>query len=453
MTTPIEKLAELLVQNRFMTVMMGKLSPFALACFKKNKIYPGALRRIVDCFIGEHVPPGLQARWILTKGEISDKDYVLDQAQDFLPLGYKLYKHRDVKRVVFIAPSSRNNAVFYYRMELPALKLWEHYFDIKSYTITGYSNSDIDRADIIIIHRFFKSQLEIVKRMKEAGKRVVFDTDDLLTCLSPVNSLSKFFNNPKIREDLIHTASLVDLVTVTTDILKGELLSQNGNVAVLRNKIDLGKPSWKLPKQPHDIVVVGYAGGPTHKYDLRIVSAAIIRACRSTGAQFLLCGYTKGGTNFLLNEKTLEVEGSKKVDKTPWDEVVNEFSQLGSQFLVEEGRTISDYPAFFTKMDIVLAPLEDNRFNRAKSELKMIEAGAYGLPVICSDVGPYTVLNHEVDGLKAASPGDFERLIVRLVKDPDLRKGLGSALRMRIEKEYDANDQVDRRNAYMRLLV
>ena len=167
MILPVEKLADLLVRNRFMTIVMDKISQFAVRCFNEKKLHIGQLHGITDCYIGDSLPRGLQARWILTKNECNSKDYELDKNQDFEPLGYKLYRHRDVKKIVFIAPSSRNNAVFYYRMELPSLKLWEHFFDIKSYVVTDYSSEDIDRADIVVFHRFFKSQLGIIKQLKK----------------------------------------------------------------------------------------------------------------------------------------------------------------------------------------------------------------------------------------------------------------------------------------------
>jgi hypothetical protein len=40
----------------------------------------------------------------------------------------------------------------------------------------------------------------------------------------------------------------------------------------------------------------------------------------------------------------------------------------------------------------VLAPLTATKFNRYKSELKIVEAAAYNLPIVVSKVEPYT--NH-----------------------------------------------------------
>ena len=40
-------------------------------------------------------------------------------------------------------------------------------------------------------------------------------------------------------------------------------------------------------------------------------------------------------------------------------------------------------------LDLALAPLEDNLFNRCKSNLKFLEYGACGYPVIASDIECY----------------------------------------------------------------
>jgi hypothetical protein len=40
-------------------------------------------------------------------------------------------------------------------------------------------------------------------------------------------------------------------------------------------------------------------------------------------------------------------------------------------------------------LDLALAPLEHNRFNEAKSNLRILEYGALGWPVIASDIQPY----------------------------------------------------------------
>jgi hypothetical protein len=55
------------------------------------------------------------------------------------------------------------------------------------------------------------------------------------------------------------------------------------------------------------------------------------------------------------------------------------------------GVFIDDYPAKLASLnlDLAIAPLEDNLFNRCKTNLRLLEYGACGFPVVCSDIEPY----------------------------------------------------------------
>ena len=52
-----------------------------------------------------------------------------------------------------------------------------------------------------------------------------------------------------------------------------------------------------------------------------------------------------------------------------------------------------DYPrqlmALARDWDLAIAPLEVNAFNECKSNLKLLEYGWCGVPVVCSDIAPY----------------------------------------------------------------
>jgi glycosyltransferase involved in cell wall biosynthesis len=87
------------------------------------------------------------------------------------------------------------------------------------------------------------------------------------------------------------------------------------------------------------------------------------------------------------------------------------------------------------RFDVGLAPLLDSRFNRAKSDLKILEYGICGIPAVASKVLPYVgAIDHNASGLIAASPKDWIKSIRRLVEDPELRSRLGAAARVRAER-------------------
>lgn len=56
-----------------------------------------------------------------------------------------------------------------------------------------------------------------------------------------------------------------------------------------------------------------------------------------------------------------------------------------------KGFDILNYPTELLKLDIdiVIAPLQDNVFNRCKSNIKFLEMGGLGIPCICQNLEPY----------------------------------------------------------------
>jgi len=52
---------------------------------------------------------------------------------------------------------------------------------------------------------------------------------------------------------------------------------------------------------------------------------------------------------------------------------------------------VKDYPAALANMglDLAIAPLAANAFNEAKSNLKLLEYGILGYPVVCSNSAAY----------------------------------------------------------------
>jgi Glycosyl transferases group 1 len=82
----------------------------------------------------------------------------------------------------------------------------------------------------------------------------------------------------------------------------------------------------------------------------------------------------------------------------------------------------SAYPHFATWLrtiagdfDLAVAPLVDSRFNRLKSDLKLMEYTALGLPVLASTTGPYQGQHGAVlcDGVD-----EWYTSIHRMVTDP-----------------------------------
>lgn len=85
-------------------------------------------------------------------------------------------------------------------------------------------------------------------------------------------------------------------------------------------------------------------------------------------------------------------------------------------------------------LDLALVPLEINLFNECKSNLRLLELGACGIPVICSDIEPYRgslpvtrVKNHFRHWMKA---------IHEHLSDPQLLAARGDALQQAVRRDW-----------------
>jgi hypothetical protein len=58
---------------------------------------------------------------------------------------------------------------------------------------------------------------------------------------------------------------------------------------------------------------------------------------------------------------------------------------------VHDWVSLDDYPAKLASLnlDVAVAPLENHPFNEAKSNLRILEHGVLGRPMVCTDIYPY----------------------------------------------------------------
>lgn len=86
--------------------------------------------------------------------------------------------------------------------------------------------------------------------------------------------------------------------------------------------------------------------------------------------------------------------------------------------------------ALLAGVDVSLAPLRDDPFSVAKSEVKYLEAGGVGVPTIASAAPAFrAAIRHGTNGLLAATRADWDAALRALAGDAGLRRRLGNAAR------------------------
>ena len=203
---------------------------------------------------------------------------------------------------------------------------------------------------------------EAVENMKYARrflkKPIVYELDDYLPNL-PIKSAYRK-NMPKdILKSLRASLKHVDRFVVSTHPLADAFKGAHPDIRVVENRLPL---DWwadlSAARRQSEKPRVGWAGGVGHTGDLELVEAVVRDLADEVDWVFF--GMCPEGLRPCVKE-------------------------------VHEGVNIELYPEKLASMnlDLAIAPLEDNLFNRCKSNLRLLEYGACGFPVVCSDVEPY----------------------------------------------------------------
>lgn len=214
--------------------------------------------------------------------------------------------------------------------------------------------------DVVVLQRqMFKDRLEPVRRIGRFSRAFkVAELDDYLPNI-PLKSAHKGAMPKDILKTMRESLKLVDRFVVSTAPLAEALAGLHPDIRVVENHLP---PRWwgdlRAQRRRGDKPRVGWGGGAGHRGDLELITDVI---------------------KTLADEVDWIFFGMCPDNIRPY---VREF---------HEGVSIEDYPARLAALDLdlALAPLEDNLFNRCKSNLRLLEYGACGFPVVCSDIQPY----------------------------------------------------------------
>lgn len=86
----------------------------------------------------------------------------------------------------------------------------------------------------------------------------------------------------------------------------------------------------------------------------------------------------------------------------------------------------TDHPRVYSLFDVNLAPLEITPFNLCKSDLRLIEGGARGVPYVASKIAPYLEFHRQSDGIGghlAGTVGEWVEGISKLIDREDVGRG------------------------------
>lgn len=278
-------------------------------------------------------------------------------------------------------------------------------------------------------------QVQLMKHLKgisqQNGMKMLYEVDDVIfrQDIPQYNGCRHAFDNPDIERSSKEAMMLCDKVTVVSEYMADYYRKRTGHpdISYIPNYMPkfwfdryyspekIQKRYEQNKKKPR----VGVFASGTH-VDVRLqngglddfshVNDIILKTCKDI--QWVVVGSKPHRLAPYIDNGTIEF--------LPW---VN----------------LNDYPAMMDRMNVNLtfAPLLDNEFNRSKSDIKITEAGALGIPCICQDMVTY-----KESPVKFTTGEDLLAKIVRLMKNQDEYTAMSKQVRAFAETRW-LEDHID----------
>jgi len=218
-----------------------------------------------------------------------------------------------------------------------------------------------EAPDALLAHNaLHEVQLEALENYRRFNKGVLlaFGQDDLMIELPHYNEFRKQLY-PDIRQRLRRAMRACDRLIVTSEALADAYRGWAEDVAVVPNYLD--GDVWghlRSLRRQGSKPRVGWAGAQQHSGDLEVIFDVVKETAEEVQWVF-----------FGLCFKEWAEYGVEVHDPVDFDRYPETLAGLN--------------------LDLAVAPLAHNRFNQCKSNLKLLEYGALGIPVVCTDIDPY----------------------------------------------------------------
>lgn len=300
-------------------------------------------------------------------------------------------------------------------------------------------------ANLFVIFRcpYTEEIGKLIKEAKRLNKKVLFDIDDLVvdTKYTDENKYVKQLQGSErnLYDDGVKrmgkTLALCDGAITTTKALAEELKKFVPEVYINRNvaseemyALSLDAIKLKEENEHNDVVLdeerqlivpvrkkneirIGYfSGSITHNDDVKLIMPTLVHILKKYPNVNL----------YAVGELDVPAE-------------LTDYSDQVITFPFLDWRKL---PRLISMVDINLAPLEDNLFNRAKSENKWVEASLVETVTIASNVGAFqeTIQNGK-NGI-LCNESDWSGKLEELILHPELRKNVAKAAYKYVHKYY-----------------
>ena len=289
-------------------------------------------------------------------------------------------------------------------------------------------NRDLTKYDLIVILRQTSKDgklLDLIKKLQNAGIKVLFDLDDSVFDYKQAMLIKKSVREKNIFYwigyiwGIRRVAKKVDGFICTNEFLANKLKRSFGKPVKIipnslnRRQVEVSEKYIARGEKNHKGFVVGYfSGSPTHAKDFALVEPELLKFLEAhENAKLMVVGHMR------FSNKMKEWIHSGRV------EVLELVDYLKLQRLIAE-------------VDVNIAPLLVNDFTNCKSELKFFEAAAVETTTIASST--YAFKKAIADGKNGflAEPGEWYDKLEYLYQHPEENRKIALAAKKYALKHY-----------------
>ncbi len=303
-----------------------------------------------------------------------------------------------------------------YRHYLPHLNIEKSMFLLRRGAI---DIREVQHCKVAIVQRqVSEHNRAAILRLKEAGLKIIYDLDDNIWNLPSANPGKRQFD--QMREGFEMCAREAHMLTVSTRGLATAAktgFKLDKEIFIVPNAMDFRLFKRKNLHRDDGNVVIGWGGSNTHSADLKDaldVLPEVMDENPHVLAEFVGAPPTDG----------------KDINGNPIAHRIMQHKQTRFRFWVP----VAEYANRFASWgwDIAMAPLTDHRFNKSKSNIKMLEAAAMRIPCLVSDVQPYEEFcalgGDTLKWLLCSTHKHWKDKLKVLINEPELRDEIGNKM-------------------------
>jgi glycosyltransferase involved in cell wall biosynthesis len=202
--------------------------------------------------------------------------------------------------------------------------------------------------------------------------RMIYELDDDLFHVEPDSPVHEHYSKPETSHVILASLTLADVVTVSTQPLADEVRRQVDRwgvrkcppVCVIPNALPRIAYASDERRLRFGAQTVGWAGSVTHRQDFDVVTKDLADFLkRNPRWQFMTIGP--------MFPRVAKAIAPRQRRRLAWI------------------RDMSQYYSTLDNFDVGIIPIQDNAFNRSKSDIKFLEYAARRIPAVASWAGPY----------------------------------------------------------------